>query len=89
MREKDIGVALAKSSHIIKLVEFSVSLRDSECNFVFEFVYLSPGAWWLIYSLSIAVGSLIMSIIAGNLFMALLAVLSNICLSFNGRLAGL
>ena len=30
-----------------------------------------------------------MSIIAGNLFMALLAVLSNICLSFNGRLAGL
>ena len=44
MREKDIGVALAKSSHIIKLVEFSVSLRDSECNSVFEFVYLSPGA---------------------------------------------
>ena len=44
MREKDIGVALVKSSLIIKLVEFSISLRDSECNSVFEFVYLSPGA---------------------------------------------
>ena len=34
MREKNTGVALANSSPMIKWVEFSISLRESECNFV-------------------------------------------------------
>ena len=34
MREKGIGVALANSSLMIKSVEFSISFRELECNFV-------------------------------------------------------
>ena len=56
---------------------------------MFEFVYLSSGAWWLIYSLSTATGIIIRSVTVGGLLMALLAVLSNICLSLNGGLTSL
>ena len=34
VREKDTRVALANGSLMIKLVEFSISLRKSECNSV-------------------------------------------------------
>ena len=55
---------------------------------MFEIVYLSLGAWGLIYSLSTAVGIIIMSVIVGGVLMALLAILSNVCLSLNGGLIG-
>ena len=50
---------------------------------MFEFVYLSLGAWCFIYSISIAVGKLIKSVIDGSLLIAFLAVFCNICLSLN------
>ena len=56
---------------------------------MFEFVYLSSDARWLIYSLSTIVGSLIMSITAGGLLVALLTILGNFCLNLNGDLTGL
>ena len=55
---------------------------------MFEIVYLSLGAWGLIYSLSTAIGIIIMSVIVGGVLMALLAILSNVCLSLNGGLIG-
>ena len=55
---------------------------------MFEIVYLSSGAWGLIYSLSTAIGIIIMSVIVGGVLMALLAILSNVCLSLNGGLIG-
>ena len=39
---------------------------------MFEIVYLSLGAWGLIYSLSTAIGIIIMSVIIGVLLMTLL-----------------
>ena len=56
---------------------------------MFEFVYLSSGAWWLIYSLNTAVGIIIRSVTVDGLLMALLVVLSNICLSLNEGLTSL
>jgi len=50
---------------------------------MFEFVYLSLGAWWFIYSISIAVGKLIKRVIDGSLLIAFLAVFCNLCLSIN------
>jgi len=50
---------------------------------MFKFVYLSPSAWWLIYSLSTAVGRLFMSVIDGSLLMALWAIFFNVSLSLN------
>ena len=35
MKEKDTRVVLANNSPMIKLLQFSISLRESECNFVF------------------------------------------------------
>ena len=55
---------------------------------MFEIVYLSSGAWWLIYSLSIAIWIIIMSVIIGGLLMTLLDILSNVCLSLNEGLIG-
>ena len=71
-------MALANGSLMAKSVDFLLFLRE----------YLSLGTWWLIYSLSIAVGGLIMSVTDGSLLMALLAVLSNVYLSLNGGLTG-
>ena len=34
MREKDIGVALTNGSSMTKSIEFSISLRESKCNYV-------------------------------------------------------
>ena len=34
MKEKDTRVVLANNSPMIKLLQFSISLRESECNFV-------------------------------------------------------
>ena len=48
-----------------------------------KFVYLSPGAWWFIYSINIVVGRLIKSVIDGSLLITFLAVFCNICLSLN------
>ena len=72
MREKGTGVALANGSPMTKSIEFSISFRELECNYVFECAYISSGAWGLNYSLSTAVGNLIMSVTIGNLLMALL-----------------
>ena len=55
---------------------------------MFEIVYLSSGGWWLIYSLSIAIWIIIMSVIIGGLLMTLLDILSNVCLSLNEGLIG-
>ena len=33
MKEKDTRVVLANNSPMIKLLQFSISLRESECNF--------------------------------------------------------
>ena len=55
---------------------------------MFEIVYLSSGGWWLIYSLSIAVWIIIISVIIDGLLLALLDILSNVCLSLNGGLMG-
>lgn len=41
---------------------------------MFEIMYLVSGVWWLIYSLDIAVGRLIISVTIVGLSMALLTI---------------
>ena len=75
MREKGIKVALANGSLMTKLVSFSISLRELECNSVYFGVHAFLLVLkWLIYSHSTAIGSLVMSVTIGGLIMALLVV---------------
>ena len=48
-------MVLANGSPMTKSVEFTILFRESECNYVYECAYISPGAWGLTYSLSTAV----------------------------------
>ena len=80
MREKGTGVALTNGSSMTKSVDFLLFLRELECNSVCLNVHT--------YSLSTAVGGLIMSVTDGSLSMVLLAILSNVYLSLNGGLTG-
>ena len=41
---------------------------------MFRIVYLVSSVWWLIYSLDIAIGSLIISVTVVGLLMALLSI---------------
>ena len=67
MREKGTRVVLANGSPMTKSVEFTILFRESECNYVYECAYISPGAWGLTYSLSTAVESLISTAVLNNL----------------------
>ena len=66
---------------VSRVLNISQIIKVQFC--IFEFVYLSPSAWWLIYSLSTAVGRLFMSVIDGSLLMALWAIFFNVSLSLN------
>ena len=87
MREKGTKVALVNGSPITKLVEFSLSLRESECNSVclnmHTFLLVLVGLF-----ITLVVRRLIISVTDGSLLMAFLVVLSNVCLSLNKGLIG-